>query len=111
MGCGRLIIQDGKAIVPYSVHHRLPFHKFPHLEMVPSNWRMLCEFHSCNCHFIWGHLLDWKSWNENIDIDLAVFLARITTRPYEVSEDKLASRDAAHAARLKINTNDPLHLN
>jgi len=57
------------------VHHKKPFHLWPELELSLDNLMVLC----INCHLMWGHLLDWKSYNEQIDKDVA----RIAQRPYK----------------------------
>lgn len=56
------------------VHHKKPFHLWPELELSLDNLMVLCV----NCHLMWGHLLDWKSYNEQIDKDII----RIAQRPY-----------------------------
>jgi 5-methylcytosine-specific restriction enzyme A len=50
-------------------HHIKPFHKFPELELDPSNLITLCEGSSSpnmNCHLIVGHCGNWSSWNEKV---------------------------------------------
>ena len=50
-------------------------------ELDPSNFITLCE-QSHNCHFIFGHLLDWHSRNANVETDAAKYLYEKTNRPY-----------------------------
>jgi 5-methylcytosine-specific restriction enzyme A len=47
------------------VHHIKPFHLFPALELVPSNFLTLCETPNQNCHRRVGHLGAWVRWNPN----------------------------------------------
>lgn len=63
-----------------NVHHEKPFHKFPKLELEPSNFITLCEG-AGNCHFIFGHLKSWLSFNENVREDAAHFLKELKGRP------------------------------
>ncbi len=50
-----------------NVHHCLPFHKYPKLELDPRNLVTLCSDGSKNNHHLhWGHLGTWTSWNVNI---------------------------------------------
>lgn len=50
-----------------SVHHKKPFHLFPELELDPQNFVTLCETINVNCHFVKGHLRNWRNWNPDID--------------------------------------------
>lgn len=49
------------------VHHIIPFHIAPDLELVPSNLMTLCESKKkgINCHLFVGHRGDYKSYREN----------------------------------------------
>lgn len=52
-------------------HHKKPFHLFPELEMVESNWIPLCEGrYSCNCHLTFGHVGNWTLFNPKV-VDMA----------------------------------------
>lgn len=62
-------------------HHKVPFHIDPTLELVKENVMILCESPSHNCHLVFGHLLDWSSYNVNAEQDAAAWLAKIQTRP------------------------------
>lgn len=59
------------------VHHKKPFHLFPQLELVPSNLMTLCEQNGHDCHFHFGHLLDWQSYNPNVVEDTMQFLQEV----------------------------------
>lgn len=63
------------------VHHILPFHRFPELELEKGNLITLCESSSHNCHFLFGHLLNWSSWNEKVREDAARYLTSVRNRP------------------------------
>lgn len=55
-----------------NVHHILPFHLFPELELETRNLIVLCEKseRNVNCHYVFGHLgLSWKHYNEVIKED------------------------------------------
>jgi 5-methylcytosine-specific restriction endonuclease McrA len=59
------------------VHHELPFHIAPALELDPTNLITLCRDH----HFLFGHLLDWKSFNETVKLDARTWNSKILERP------------------------------
>lgn len=63
------------------VHHVVPFHKDPSMELIPSNLLTLCGAMAWNCHLRFGHLGSWRSWNANIVEDAAKMLAKIKGRP------------------------------
>ena len=66
------------------VHHIRPFHLHPDLELDPSNFVTLCESKrvaGLNCHIIFGHLGNFRSWNVNVLADAAQWLLKITSRP------------------------------
>jgi len=45
------------------VHHIRPVHLYPDLEEVVHNLITLCGWRGYSCHFIWGHLKNYKDWN------------------------------------------------
>jgi len=63
------------------VHHCIPVHLDKDLELCPHNLITLCEG-PCNCHFVWGHLLNWKSYNPSIREDARIFAEKILRRPF-----------------------------
>ncbi len=63
------------------VHHIQPFHTHPELELDPANFITLCEHPSHNDHIIFGHLLEWPSWNVNVRGDAAQYLEKVENRP------------------------------
>lgn len=63
------------------VHHIKPFHLWPALELVQSNLITLCEKPGHDCHFIFGHLHDWYSYNVEVEADAVAYLAKQEARP------------------------------
>ena len=51
------------------VHHKLPFHLFPALELDRSNLITLCEEIGVEHHLRVGHLGNWKKFNQNVEND------------------------------------------
>lgn len=64
------------------VHHKQPFHLHPALELDYSNLITLCGFLGHNCHFVHGHLKDFKSFNVDIKTDAVLLQTKIKNRPY-----------------------------
>lgn len=62
------------------VHHKEPVHINPEGELDPSNLITLCDKY---CHFAIGHLMDYKSWNKNVEDDCQVYLNKVKNRPYK----------------------------
>jgi hypothetical protein len=62
------------------VHHILPFHDHPELELDPDNLIALCD----RDHLLLGHLDSWLSWNPNVRTDAAIMLNKIQTRPRDL---------------------------
>jgi hypothetical protein len=60
------------------VHHCVPFHLEPDLELVEANLITLCTPH----HFLVGHLMDWKAYNPRVKSDAKWLLNKIRHRPY-----------------------------
>lgn len=58
-------------------HHIVPFHLRRDLELSESNLIALCR----TCHFYFGHLKDWTSWNEFVRIDAQAFRQKVRSRP------------------------------
>ena len=66
-----------------NVHHVKPFHLHPELELEPSNLITLCEDKGDGvyCHLFFGHLGNFKSINENLLEDVAIWRERLKNRP------------------------------
>lgn len=60
------------------VHHIEPFHLNPDLELDPNNLITLCDD---PCHFVFGHLMNYKSWNSNVVKDCEIYYDKIKRRP------------------------------
>lgn len=71
-----------------NVHHIIPYHLNPTLELLASNLITLCETPSRNCHFALGHLLDWRAYNPSIRLDAAVYYEMVVSRLYALPTDK-----------------------
>lgn len=69
------------------VHHKVPFHEAPDLELDPSNLMTLCESKKfgLNCHFLFGHLGNWRKSNPWVQIDVAVMKRKLSGRFKELS--------------------------
>lgn len=48
------------------VHHIIPVHIHPELELDDTNLITLCENPVFNCHFVIGHGLNWLSYNQDV---------------------------------------------
>jgi hypothetical protein len=48
------------------VHHIIPFHQRPDLELEPTNLITLC---SSPCHLVHGHFMSWNRWNPTVVSD------------------------------------------
>lgn len=61
------------------VHHIVPVHINPDLELDLDNLITLC---ANSCHILFGHLMDFKSYNPNVITDCDILSKKIKTRPY-----------------------------
>lgn len=64
------------------VHHIVPVHIDPTLELEESNLITLC---GKSCHLLFGHFMDWKSHNPEVVKDCSVLKEKIRNRPYDQS--------------------------
>ncbi|MEP3478013.1 MAG: hypothetical protein ABJZ55_02085 [Fuerstiella sp.] len=71
------------------VHHRLPFHLRPDLELDPENLMTLCEAgkFGINCHFLLGHLGNWKRFNPLVRTDVIRWHLKLTGRAVAVATE------------------------
>lgn len=60
------------------VHHIKPVHKYPELELDPLNLITLCDN---QCHLTFGHFMDYKSWNKDVEHDCAVYYNKLKNKP------------------------------
>ena len=58
-------------------HHIIPFQLDPKRELDTTNLMTLCREH----HFLFGHLLNWSSWNDNVVNDALDWRDKIRFRP------------------------------
>lgn len=65
------------------VHHKQPFHLFPELELQDDNLITLCETekNGVNCHLLFGHLGNFRSFNAKVDEDVRNWQVKLATRP------------------------------
>lgn len=59
------------------VHHKIPVHINPELELEITNLIALC---ADPCHIVFGHLMNFKSYNPNVDNDCSVYLNKVKNR-------------------------------
>jgi 5-methylcytosine-specific restriction protein A len=69
--------------VKLEVHHIRPFHLHPDLELDPANLVTLCEANKggANCHLLFGHLGNFKSFNVEVTTDAPHWSEKIKHRP------------------------------
>lgn len=60
------------------VHHIEPVHVNPDRELDPSNLVTLCDN---PCHIIFGHFMDYKSWNKDVVDDCSIYLQKLKNKP------------------------------
>jgi 5-methylcytosine-specific restriction enzyme A len=60
------------------VHHKIPVHINPELELDSNNLMTLCDD---PCHLVFGHLLNYKSYNKSVENDCSVYLSKVKERP------------------------------
>jgi 5-methylcytosine-specific restriction protein A len=59
------------------VHHCVPFHTHPELELDESNFITLCQAPGLSHHFVIGHCgTSWADWNPHVREDAALMLKR-----------------------------------
>lgn len=59
------------------VHHVVPYQLRPDMELDLENLITLCR----DDHFTFGHLKDWKSWNDKVRTDSEKYRAKVRRRP------------------------------
>lgn len=64
--------------VKLEVHHIVPVHLDPLKELDPDNLITLCDSY---CHLVFGHLMDYKSWNVDVIKDSNNFYQKIQSKP------------------------------
>jgi 5-methylcytosine-specific restriction enzyme A len=64
-----------------NVHHVLPFHLHPDLELEQDNLITLCEGADGGCHLRFGHLWSWHSFNKSVRSDAIAWSRKKAKRP------------------------------
>ena len=61
------------------IHHIIPFHYAPDLELDPKNFMSLCENkkYGINCHLLIGHLGNYKKFNINCELDSLIWKGKL----------------------------------
>lgn len=81
------------------VHHIIPYHKNPDLELETSNLITLCGKY---CHFVFGHFMNWKSWNENVIKDAKLYYEAKSNRPEQEPEFGSHTKGICHEILINI---------
>ena len=63
------------------IHHKLPFHLYPNLELAENNLVTLCESAGLHCHITFGHLGSFQSYNKSVEIDTETWKIKLKLRP------------------------------
>jgi 5-methylcytosine-specific restriction enzyme A len=71
-----------KSNIKLEVHHKVPFHLNPELELDTNNLIVLCEsnHNGINCHLAFGHLGNFKSLNPDVEQDAEIWNKKIANR-------------------------------
>lgn len=56
------------------VHHIIPFHLRPDLELDPTNLITLC---ADPCHIVHGHFMNWSRFNRTVWADVRTYRAKL----------------------------------
>lgn len=62
------------------VHHIVPVHVDSSKEFEETNLITLCK----TCHFVFGHLMDWNSWNQDVIKDSEVYNNKVLNKPNKI---------------------------
>jgi len=62
------------------VHHIIPVSVDETKELDSNNLITLCK----TCHFVFGHLMDWNSWNNDVINDCRVYYKKVINKPYNI---------------------------
>ena len=70
-----------------NVHHKLPFHLHPELELDPENLITLCEDeHFVNCHLFVGHLGNFRGYNPDVVNDAEEWREKLLANKARIHE-------------------------
>lgn len=71
------------------VHHLIPFHSRPELELDPKNLLTLCENDEFfNCHRLIGHLNNFKGWNPDAVMDAQEWVKKLAQNQKRIKPTK-----------------------
>lgn len=75
------------------VHHKVPFHVRPDLELVPSNLMTLCERkkYGINCHQLIGHLGNYRRRNDEVEADARTWNGKLRPQKRKTAKTVLHS--------------------
>jgi len=61
------------------VHHKIPFHLAPDMELSTSNLMTLCENrrYGINCHLLIGHLGNYRRFNSEVYLDAMIWMHKL----------------------------------
>lgn len=62
------------------VHHIVPVSVDNSKELDYKNLITLCK----TCHFVFGHLMDWNSWNNEVINDCRVYYKKVINKPHNI---------------------------
>ena len=60
-----------------AVHHIIPVHIDKSRELDENNFIVLCQNKTLNCHFTFGHLLNWTKFNPSVVEDAKVWSSKL----------------------------------
>ena len=60
-----------------TIHHIIPVHIDESRELDDKNLITLCQGKTMNCHFIFGHFLNWSKYNPNVVEDSKIWNHKI----------------------------------
>ena len=66
--------------IKIEIHHILPFHSHPELELEESNLMTLCERekYGINCHQLIGHTGNYRKINHSAELDSIIWNYKLT---------------------------------
>lgn len=62
------------------VHHIIPVSIDKTKELDYNNLITLCK----TCHFVFGHFMDWNSWNTDVIKDSRVYYTKVINKPHNI---------------------------
>ena len=59
------------------MHHVIPVHVDGERELDENNFIVLCQNRTLNCHFLFGHLLNWSKYNQDVRKDAKIWREKL----------------------------------